>query len=159
MSNTALPTTKAVRDLLSTLFGRDVELSELPTVEPDLAPSSTVAVYRNAGNNDAAVVTADLTLSAHLAAMLGLTSKDAADEAVRRGTLSDAYAENLHEILSIMGALFNAEGSARVGLHAVHGPGEPVPPRVAAFAASIGSRLDLTLSLPGYGAGVMSIVV
>lgn len=159
MTKPSLPTAKSVRDLLTTLFGRDVELAEKVAADSRVPATSTVAAYRDDANNTVAVVVADLPSSAYLAAMLGLTSKDSADEEVKRGVLSEASTESLHETLSIMGALFNAEGLPRVGIHAVHGSGETVPPRLAAFAEQIGSRLDLTLTLPGYGSGDLSIVV
>lgn len=74
------------------------------------------------------------------------------------GGLPDAYAENLHEVLNIMGRLFDATGSPHVRFHAMHSPGEPVPPLVTSLATMAGRRLDVTLSIPGYGSGEMSLV-
>jgi hypothetical protein len=159
MADTLLPTSKSVRDLLSDLFGREVEVAERAVLDPELHPGSSVGVYRDDAKNTAAVVTADLALSVYLAAALGLTSKEAADEAVSTGALSDSYAENLHEILNIISGLFNAPGRRHVALHAVHGPGESLVPRVSTFATAVGSRLDLTVSVPGYGSGAMALVV
>jgi hypothetical protein len=160
MNEIPLPSAKAVRDLLSELFGRDVDVaqSDLPA-EPRLDPRSTVAVYRDDAKNTAGVVTADLTLSTYLAAGLSLVSKDSADEAVSAGTLPATYAENVREVLSIVGTLLNSPVSRAVRMGAIHLPGEPVPFRVSDRAVATGRRLDLQVSISGYGSGQMSVVV
>lgn len=158
MAESQLPTVKAVHDLLGDLFGRVVDVTAQVVLEPTLAPTTSVGVYRDEAKNTVAVVTADLALAAHLSAGLALTSKDGADEIVAKKVLPDASAETLHEILNIMGSLLNGPTTPHVQLHAVHWPGEPVPPLVSSRATATGSRLDLTVSVPGYGSGQMSIV-
>jgi hypothetical protein len=158
MHQVPLPSTKAVRDLLSDLLGREVDLAPIDVIDPVLDHRSAVGVYHDEARNTAAVVTADLALSAYLAAALALLNKEAADEVAADAALPESYLENLHEILNIVGTLFNAESPRPVRLADMHGPGQQVPPRVADLAIARGRRLDVTVSIPGYGSGHMALV-
>lgn len=159
MAQRQLPTVKAVHDLLNDLFGRDVEIAARAVLTPELPPNASVGVYRDDAKNTVAVVTADLALAAYMAAGLALTSKDDAEELVAKGVLPDGFAETTHEILNIMGSLFNAPALPHVRLYAMHRPGEPVPPLAASFATATGQRLDLTVTIPGYGSGELALVL
>lgn len=159
MAEIQLPTVKAVHDLLNDIFGRDVDVVAQAVFEPKLAPDASVGVYRDEAKNLVAVVVADLALSAYLAAGLALTSKNDAEETVRKGMLPGSSAETMHEILNIMSTLFNDTSSRHVRFHALHPPKEPVPPLVSARATTTGRRLDVTVSVPGYGSGQMSLVL
>lgn len=158
MHEVPLPSTKSVRDLLSDLFGREIELTPLDITDPVLDHRSSVAVYRDDAKNTAAVVTADLTLSAYLSAALALLNRDAAEEVAAEGALPQSYLENLHEILSILGTLFNVGSPRSVRLADMHAPGQQLPPRVSELAVARGRRLDVTVSIPGYGSGRMALV-
>jgi hypothetical protein len=158
MSTTTLPTVKDVHDLLGDLLGREVETTLHDGAPGPLDPRACLGVYQDDRHNSVAVVITDLPLSVYLAAALALTSKDAADELVKEKTLSPTYAENLHEILNILGTLFNRPGTPPTRLTAMHAPGEPVPPRVAAQASGTGNRLDMAVAIPGYGSGLLSLV-
>lgn len=159
MSTSTLPTVKDVRDLLGDLLGRPVEVTVDDAPPADLDPRASIGVYQDDWHNITAVVITDLTLSAHLAAALALTSKDAADDVVSSGSLDAAHAENLHETLNVLGTLFNRPGGRSTRLVAMHAPGEPVPPRPAALASTGGRRLAVTVSIPGYGSGQMALVM
>ena len=158
MTTTVLPSAKAVRELLSDLLARDVELTTSDEAPSALPRGTSVGVYRDDARNIVAVVTVDLTLSTYLAAALALSSKEAAEEVAESGTLTPIYRENLHEVLNIVGTLFNGESARHVRLHELHTPGEPLPPAAAAFATAFGSRVDLDVSIPGYGAGRLGVV-
>lgn len=158
MYDVPLPTLKAVRDLLGDLLGRSVDVTPLDSSEPTLDHRATVGLYRDDAKNTAAVVTADLRLSTYLAAGLALLTKDAADEVAAQGALPQSYLENLHEILNILGTVFNTEGVRPVRLADMCAPGMPVPPRAAEFAVRRGSRLDVTVAITGYGSGHMALV-
>ena len=159
MATTTLPTVMEVRNLLGDLLGREVETALQDGTPAPLDPRACVGVYQDDRRNSVAVVVTDLPLSVYLAAALALAHKDAADEVVQQRTLTPTYTENLHEILNVVGTLFNRPGSPPTRLTAMHAPGDPVPPRVATQAGSTGNRLDMTVSIPGYGSGQMSLVL
>lgn len=158
MQTLALPAAKVVRDLLHDLLGREVTITQQdrpPAVPP---PESAVAVYRDDAGYAAAVVVADLALSAYAGAGLALMGKDIADQAIVGRSLPPLLAENLHEVLNIVGALFNTHRPVR--LSTVHLPGEMAPMQVSDQAASFGRpRIDLDVSISGYGTGQMSVVL
>lgn len=159
MSSSALPTPKDVRDLLSDLLGRQVEVVAHDAPATPLAAGTTVGVYHDDRHNTVAVVTADLSLSAHLAAAIALTTKDGAEEAVRNRCLPATYTENLHEVLNVLGTLFNGPSTPATRLDAMHAPGEPVPPRTAELAGRTGHRVDMAVSIPAYGSGELGVVM
>jgi hypothetical protein len=153
-----LPTPKDVRDLLSDLLVRPVEVAPEDVSEPRLDARASVGVYQDDHKNVVAVVTTDLPLSARLAGCLALAPSDGTEEVAASGALPPSYAENLHEILNIVGTLFNSARTGPVRLTRMHAPGEQVPPQVTTLAGRTGRRLDLTVSISGYGSGQMALV-
>jgi hypothetical protein len=158
MAQPPLPTPKDVRDLFSDLLGRTVEVTAEDVTDPRLDARASVGIYQDAHKHTVAVVTTDPSLSAHLAGCLALTPSDAAREVAASGMLPTSYAENLHEVLNIVGTLFNSAGTRPVRFTQMHAPGEQVPAQVATFAGTTGRRLDLTVSISGYGSGQMAVV-
>lgn len=157
MSDSPLPSAKDVRDLLHDLLVRDVAVTQEDRPTAGTPATSTVAVYHDDARDIAAIVVVDLALSSFLGAALALISKDTAEQAVADRSLPELLAENLREVLSIVGTLFNTHVPVR--LSDVHLPTEPVPMRVAERATSFGHRrMDLAVTVPGYGVGQMSVV-
>ena len=64
-----------------------------------------------------------------------------------------------HEVLNVLSAVFNVGNAPHVRLYEMYGPRDEVPPDVASLAAMLGARMDVNLSIGGYGTGQMAIVV
>jgi CheY-like chemotaxis protein len=152
-----VPTPFEVRDVLTTLLARDVEVDVGDPFSGEDA-RTTYAVYVDERLAARVVAVADVGFSAHAGAAVGLVPAPLAVSAVRRGNLPDMLAENLDEVLNVCGAAVNGPGRPHLRLWSVHHAGEDAPPDVVAFAAVPGRRLDLLVSIPSYGDGRLSFV-
>src|SRR3546814_19448893 len=107
----------------------------------------------------AALVVCDLPMSAHAGAAIGLVPPDQALAAIADGALTDALAENLYAVLNIAAAMFNVDGAPHVRLPALAPAGGPIDPQLMARALTLDRREDAALTISGYGAGQLPIVL
>nr|WP_205706545.1 response regulator [Kineococcus vitellinus] len=153
-----LPSNLALRNLLSDLLNRDVELAEGRPVPVGGVPGSVVGLYVDDHLRSKAVVVFDFPLAAHAGAAIGLLPPGASEAAIEDRQLPDNLVVNAREVLNIMASLFNVEGAAHLKLHAAYAPGEVLRPDVVDWATRTGSRLDLSVEVARYGKGSLSIV-
>lgn len=151
-----LPAPKEVRDTLSELLGRDV------TVQLDNPPSSdevpVAAVFVHDDLSTAGMVGFGLAAAANIAAALGLVPPGGAQACVEDGELSPMLGDNLAEVCNVLTGLFRKPGGRHVKLHRVHLNPADTPPDVRAYLVALGNRLDLSVTVAGYGAGTVSLV-
>ncbi len=152
-----LPSNLAIRNLLSDLLNRDVELKDGPAVGVGGAPGSLVGLYVDDHLKSKAVVVFDFALAAHAGAAIGLLPPGASEAAIEDRDLPENLAVNAREVLNIMASLFNVEGAAHLKLYASYVPGEVLRPDVVDWATRTGSRLDLAVEVSRYGKGGLSI--
>ena len=155
---TALPTAKDVRDLLTGLLGRDVTVAPGAPVTPTPSRPAAVAVYVDPTSSLTAVCLVDLPLAAWCAGALALLPKGGLEDAVEEGELSDMHLEVLHEVVNVAAALLNAGGVMHSKLDRLIAPGEALPADVAVLTGST-NRLDLAVTVAGYGPGALSVVL
>jgi len=151
-----LPNPKDVRDLLESLFGKDVTVS--PGDPVSLNDKPAVAVYVDPTMATTALVLVDIRLAAWLAGALALLPKGGLEDAIDEGELSVMHLEAVYEVVNIAASMFNGEGVNHSKLHKLHAPGEPVPGDIAGLAAAF-NRIDLKVDVAGYGSGSLSIVM
>jgi hypothetical protein len=148
-----MPHSKTVKDMLEGLLGRDVDVSPGdPPQAADLS-GSMVAVYVDDAMKMAAVAGLDLTLAANLGAAIGLVPPGGAEACVEDKELSPMIAENAAEVCNVLSALLNQDGAAHHKLHQVYLPGEPAPQDASSRLLALGNRLDLAVTVAGYGGG------
>ena len=152
-----LPGRAAVRSLVEDLLGRPVELSDGDPVTA--YPGNVVAVYVNDSLGLAAAIVVDLAGAARLGGALGMLPPGGVDDAIDAGHLSDMLQDNCHEVLNVLAATLNVAGAPHVRLYEMYGPDDSVPADVAALTARTGERLDVVLSVAGYGDVRVSVVV
>ena len=151
-----LPNPKDVRDLLESLFGKDVTVA--PGEPVSLNDRPVVAVYVDPTMATTALCLIDVPLAAWLAGALALLPKGGLEDAIAEGELSQTPLEAVYEVVNIAASMFNGEGVNHSRLHTLHAPGEPVPGDVAGLAAAF-NRIDLAIDVAGYGSGHLSIVM
>ncbi|GAA3397732.1 hypothetical protein [Cryptosporangium minutisporangium] len=154
-ATTQLPSPKDVRDMLEELLGKDVTVGDgSPAAAADLN-KAVVAIYVDDANQIAGVAGMDLPLAAWIGAAIGLIPKGGAEACVEDGELSKMVGENVREVCNIMAALLNREGTPHLRLEkeSVYLPGETAPQEAQARLVALGARLDLAVSVAGYGAG------
>ena len=153
-----VPAPMEVRTLLEELFGRTVEITIRAPWAPLGGEPGTYAVYVDDSLVVRSVAVCDLPFTAYAGAAIGLLPPAGAEEAVADKVVPPAIQENVYEVLNILAALQNYDGATHMRLYQVHHIGSPVPPEVAALGAVLGQRLDLAVSIAGYGEGRFSFV-
>jgi hypothetical protein len=154
-----VPAPKPVRDMLADLLGRNVDVTISAPYAPQHGDAGTLAVYVDDATVVRAVVVADLPLSAHAGAAIGLVPVHAAEAAIEEKVLPQTLEENLYEVLNISASLLNAEGMPHLRLYQMYAPGNLPPAEISNCVRSLGGRLDLTVDVQGYGKGRLSFVV
>ncbi|WP_129339367.1 hypothetical protein [Cellulomonas endophytica] len=155
-----LPNAKEVRDLLESLVGRDVEVATGGLkVDPDAPGGALAGVYVDQRLSAQALVLVDGALAAFLGAAIGLVPARTAQEAVADHELPDDLAENAGEVLNVMASLFNHDDTPHLKLDGTFGPADRLPNDLAGFALAFVRRLDLDVTVSGYGPGRLSVVV
>lgn len=154
-----LPTAQEVRELIAGLLGRDLEMhTGAPMTDPEGPGGAVVAEYVSDRLSLNALVLMDLGAAAHIGAALALMPPAVSNEAVADGELTDVLLETAGEVLNVMAALFNPEGSPHLRLGSVHQPQAPLPKDVAPWVKAYVARLDLAIEVPGYGLGQISVL-
>lgn len=151
-----LPSRHAIRTLVEGLVGRDVELKD---TEP-IPSSSTnlVAAYVTDKLTVSAVAVLDLAGAARLGGALGMLPRGGVDDAIAEKDLSGLLRDNAYEVLNVLSAVFNVENAPHVRLYALYGPDGDVPGDVLALSQVLGSRMDILLTVAGYGEARLSII-
>jgi hypothetical protein len=152
-TTTAMPAAKAVRDTLSDMLGRDVDVAPgVPPLSADLV-RAMVAVYSDDHFHLAAVLGMDLQLAARSAAAIGLVPAGAAEDCIAERELSKTLMENGFEVCNVIGGLLNRDGHPHIRMDRVIYPGETPPSDATGRLLALGNRLDLTVTVHGYGGG------
>ncbi|WP_448059150.1 hypothetical protein [Cellulomonas hominis] len=157
---TPLPVALEVRELLESLLGRDVQVTTGGSmVDPAGEGGALLGVYVDKLLRLTAIAVFDLPLAARAGAAIALMPPGSAEAAIEDGMLSPALTENTGEILNITASLFNVGDAPHVKLDAVYAPGDPVPADVAQWVLAYVRRLDLDVTVQGYGPGRLSVLV
>lgn len=156
-TTTALPQIKDVRDMLEGLLGRNVTMAPAAPVEPDKPVA--VGVFVDDNTRTAAVAIASLEFAAYAGASIGLVPAGGAEAAIEDGELPASVRDNFFEVLNVLSALFNTPGHPHLRLYAAYEPGEAPPSDVAALMRTYGGRLDLAVTVAGYGDGGLSLLL
>ena len=154
---TPLPSRHAVRTLIEGLVGRDVVVRDADVLES--RPSNLVAAYVTDKLQVALVIVVDIECAARLGGALGMLPRGGVDDAIKELDLSGLLRDNAYEVLNVLSAVFNVGEAPHVRLYEMYGPMGGVPRDVHALSQLFGSRMDLELSIAGYGEGHLSIVV
>jgi hypothetical protein len=154
---TDLPALLKVRNLLEGMVGRDVEVGPGTPVSP--SDCHALAIYVTDALRMSAVVTTDLALAAYLGSAVALIPRGGAEAAIEDGELSPTLLDNVGEILNVFASCLNENSDDHHRLYGVHPNAASAPTDAAALAASLGHRLDLDVTVKGYGTGQLSCVL
>lgn len=151
-----LPSRHALRTLIEGLVGRDVELKDCDPVSAKT--TNVIAVYVNDKLAVSALVVVDLEAAARLGGALAMLPRGGVDDAIAERDLPSMIRDNTYEVLNVLAAVFNVENAPHVRLYEMYGPNGSVPSDVLALSQALGSRLDIQLTVAGYGAGKLSVI-
>lgn len=154
-----LPAAKDVRDMLTGLVGKPVNVTPGSPVTPTPERPVAVAVYVDPGMNVNALCLMDLGASAYTGGALALLPPGGCQDAVEEdGELTGMQVEALHEVVNVLAALFNGRGAPHSKLHKLYAPGDEIPGDLAGMLAAF-NRVDLAIDIPTYGKGALSLVL
>jgi len=157
-STPVLPAPKRVRDLLRLLLDRDVTVDTGVPRPAGPFHDTVVAVYVDDLLRMQLVMVADLRFAAHAGAAIGLVPASGAHAAIKQRSLSTQLRENLDEVFNVMAALFNGGDLEPVRLHCCYAADVSPATDVTVLANSRGHRLDLRVTIAGYGVGDLAVV-
>lgn len=153
------PAAKDVKDMLTGLVGKAVNVSPGPPVTPTPGGPVAVAVYVDPGMAINALCVMDLGASAYIGGALALLPPGGCQDAVEEDKeLSSMQVEALHEVVNVLSALLNTPGAPHSKLHKLYAPGEDLPGDIAGMLANF-NRIDLVIEVSGYGKGGISFVL
>lgn len=153
-----LPAPKHVRDLLTDLLGKTVNVSPTDPMRAADIHQGLVAVYVDDGLKLTGVVGMDFPLTVYTAAALGLIPPGGAKDFIKEREISPMLAENAREVCNILGSILNHPGHPPIRLYQTFLPNDPPPPSDAVGRLlALGHRLDLVVSVATYGEGKLSI--
>lgn len=159
MNRCPVPSRASYRDLLRDLLGRTIEIRQSTPQQLATDARSYLASYRFDEGEVAALVVADLHLSAAAAGAIGMTPPADGRQAAREtGQLDTEPLEFLHEVVNVAAKLFNSPTTPHVTLREVLAvPGE-VPDDVAEVATRPRVRHDWQVTIEGYGEGTLTLL-
>ena len=157
LESSPLPSRAAVRALVEDLVGRDVELRDGDPVTA--SPTNVVAVYVNDALGLSAAVVVDLAGAARIGGSLGMMPRGGVDDAIDEKDVSGMLRDNCYEVLNVLASVFNTPGAPHVRLYEMYGPHASLPADAAALTTRVGERLDVVLTIAGYGDAAVSVVV
>lgn len=157
---TSIPALKAIRDTISGLVGKDIEVAPGAAPPPVGGDSgSLVGLYVDDALRSSAAIVFDLPLAARLGAAIGLIPPGGADAALEDRALSPLLRENAIEILNVLASVFNTDGAPHLKLYSVAGSADELRPDVKALAVKAAPREDIAVEVPRYGPGVLSVII
>jgi hypothetical protein len=137
------------------LLGRAVTAEKITPFRLSAIEPSATAIYQDSNGATAGVCVCDVDLVHKAGAALCLIPADARLSAAR---IDPALAENFREILNICAQLFTTPDGPRVTLQQVILGTDKKPPEIASLITAPPARLDVKMSITGYGAGRMSFL-
>jgi hypothetical protein len=148
----------AVRLLVGGLVGKQIPARPGTAITPSPRTPMAIAEYVTDDGSLGGLVICDLALAASLGAALILLPPNSASDAVRANKLPEQLAENFQEVLNVASRWFNAPLRPHVKLGTVHWNQGGLPARPAEYLKRVNTRLDVSLAVPGYATGTLSIL-
>ena len=154
-----LPDRKQIKDLFEGLLGRDVAIGDASApLTPDVRPSPAFAVYVDDSGRMSAVAMMEFSLVAFTGASLALIPAGGAEAAIEDKVMPTNLMENTAEVLNVLAAPLGDASGVHQRLERTYTPEDALPPELAAVAATIGAREDVSIEIAGYGSGRLAVV-
>ncbi|HEX2902117.1 MAG TPA: hypothetical protein VHO01_01560 [Jatrophihabitans sp.] len=154
-----LPSNKDIKDLLEGMLGRDVSLEPAATTLSSTDTiGSLIATYCDDDSRTRAVLGWSIDAGAHVGAAIGLVPAPLAKEMAAEQFLRLDIADNLAEVSNVMAALFDKPGNPHVRMQDRYCPAASAPAELSSFLYTNADRLDLDITVKGYGSGKLALV-
>lgn len=151
----ALPATAVVARLLTGVLGKQVTVTKAPPMNLKVKAPRIYGVYRDREKPITCVCVCDLPLSAYAGGAMLTFPACAINDSLRAGTLEEGLLETMQEVLNICAQLFNDYG--RQAFQQLYTSADGLSEDAGQVLNSPAARLDLAISITGYGAGQMAV--
>jgi hypothetical protein len=145
--------------MFSDLVGKKVTGTECEPRALDGAEATLRGIFVAGGQAPGALYLLDLELAAALGAALVMMPAGLVRESVSDKALVPALGENCYEVFNVSSRLVNRAGGVHYKLREQVLPGAPLPEDAAGILDGHSQRIDLELSVEGYGGGRLVILV
>jgi hypothetical protein len=145
--------------MFTDLLGRKVTGSDCDARSLDPADATVRGVFMADGEVPGALYLVDLELAAAMAAALVMMPAGLVKESVSEKTHIAGLAENSFEVLNVASRLVNRAGGVHYKLREQILPGASLPEDVAPMLEAPSQRIDLDLTVEGYGSGRLVILI
>ena len=152
------PSEIEVRQMLSMLFGNDLEINPVDALETDAGSSTVAAIFIDDEGSPVTTCVCDMNFAAFAGSALTRIPIGGAEDAVESGELTENMLGNLHEVMNICSRLFMDSNSPHLKLDKLYASISETPENARTLIESISGRLDLKVQIPGYGAGCLSFL-
>ncbi|MGD9753723.1 MAG: hypothetical protein AB7W59_22225 [Acidimicrobiia bacterium] len=148
-----------VLSMFSDLLGKRVSGQE--TAEADLADETSFVrgVFLGENQEVGAVYFMPIGLAAATGAALVMMPAGLVKECVQERTLLPMLVDNSYEVFNVASRLINRAGGVHYKLREQVLPGQPLPADALEVVGAATQRVDLELTVDGYGSGVLTILV
>jgi hypothetical protein len=144
--------------MFSDLVGRKVTGTEAEPRSLDATEDTVRGVFIADGAAPGALYLLDIELAAALGASLVMMPAGLVKESVSDKALVPGLVDNCFEVLNVASRLVNRAGGVHYKLREQVLPGAPVPTDAAGIVDEHTQRIDLELSVDGYGSGRLVIL-
>lgn len=154
---TNLPPTKLIKDVLDGLLGRDVSVTPADALTSADAVGGALAQYIDDGGALGAVAGWDLPAAAYIGAAVALVPVGGAEAAIEDRYVAENLLENLGEVSNVLASVFQIRGNPHLRLEQMYRPINTAPDSAIQLLYALGHRVDLSVDVPGYGAGRLAV--
>jgi hypothetical protein len=148
----SLPRAAELRETLELLLDKQVRVE--PVRDPVRRPAA-VATFADDTGSIGAVAALDGDVACFAGAALSMIPAGVAKQCATRGQIDGSIHENLAEVMNVLSTIFTG-GASRVVLDRLYV--EEIPADVRRLLRAPTSALHVRVDIPGYGAGLASVV-
>lgn len=152
------PNETEARQMLAMLFGNDLEIAPVDALATEADSGHAAAVFVTDEGLPVTACVCDLNFAAFAGSALTRIPPGGAEDAAKSGKLTDNMLGNLNEVMNICSRLFMNGSSPHLRLDKLYASISEIPDDARALVDSITGRLDLKVSIPGYGDGHLSFL-
>jgi len=147
-----------VRQMLAMLFGNDLTISESEELPVSAESNNAAALYVADDGTPVTACICDMNFAAFAGSALTKIPPGGAEDAAKSGELTDNMMGNLNEVMNICSRLFMSGSSPHLRLDKMYASITELPENAKTMFDAVSGRLDLKVSIPGYGEGHLAFL-
>jgi hypothetical protein len=147
-----------VRQMLAMLFGNDLTISEAEELPVSVESKNAAALYVADDGTPVTACVCEINFAAFAGSALTKIPPGGAEDAASSGELTENMMGNLNEVMNICSRLFMSGSSPHLRLDKMYASIAELPENAKTMLDTVSGRLDLKVSIPGYGEGYLAFL-